>query len=87
MVIDKPETCVDCPCHFYDEHAVDVFTCGLTHKSMDCRDIETCKPGWCPLHNLPENDNNCYFPDEWQDGYAAGWNACLDEILDGENRG
>lgn len=39
------------------------------------------------LHNLPDRDNNCYFPDEWQDGYSAGWNACLDIIIGEENRG
>lgn len=32
-------------------------------------------------------DNGNYFPDEWQDGYAAGWNACLNKILDKGNRG
>lgn len=34
-----------------------------------------------------DRDNNCYFPDEWQDGYSAGWNACLDIIIGEENRG
>lgn len=37
-------------------------------------------PVWCPLDPLPEKDMESYFPDEFGDGYATGWNACIDEI-------
>lgn len=37
-------------------------------------------PDWCPLKLLPEKDTKNHFPDEFEDGYAIGWNACIDEI-------
>lgn len=42
------------------------------------------KPDWCPIHQLPEKDNGCYFPDEYQDGYASGWNHCIEKIRGGD---
>lgn len=38
------------------------------------------RQNWCPLKLLPEKDTKNHFPDEFEDGYAIGWNACIDEI-------
>jgi hypothetical protein len=42
-------------------------------------------PDWCPLKLLPEKDTKNHFPDEFEDGYAAGWNGCIDEITGGSS--
>ena len=42
------------------------------------------KPDWCPLNPIPEKQINNNLYDEYYDGFNAGWNACIDEILKGD---
>lgn len=88
LVIDRPESCLDCQfCYELDE-GVEAY-CSIMNddedkslmKEIDCED-GYCQgnPNWCPLKELPEEDNEDYFPDEYESGYASGWNACLREI-------
>ena len=51
--------------------------CGVYYTMKEGR-----KPDWCPLRELPERANH---PD-WCDGgrYDKGYNACIDELLKGE---
>lgn len=51
----------------------------LQEKSVLDGEAESI-PDWCPLKLLPEKDTKNHFPDEFEDGYAIGWNACIDEI-------
>lgn len=39
------------------------------------------RPAWCPLQTIPneEEGSDCF--DEFEDGYAQGWNSCIEEIL------
>ena len=42
------------------------------------------RPDWCPLRELPKKMEVCGKypqPDRIEPSYKAGWNACLDEIL------
>lgn len=37
---------------------------------------------WCPLQPLPQNKDDL----RYLDSYAKGYNDCIDEILEGENK-
>jgi hypothetical protein len=77
LVMDMPESCPDC--RFFES---DWKECYAISKRYN-RDVmtEEAKPNWCPLRELPEKEHNDNGYDEYSDGYDAGWNACLDEIL------
>lgn len=77
LVMVTPKSCNSCD------------LCGGTFRCfcrVNRRDIEdlSIRPDWCPLRPLPEKDIKSYFPDGFEDGYTAGWNACIDEITGGE---
>ena len=89
LVIDAPENCVDCQfCYELDEGIEACCTLmddenekGLM-KEIDCKDgYCQSKPNWCPLKELPEENHESHYPDEWKDGYTDGWNDCLREIV------
>lgn len=93
LVIDTPENCSDCQfCYELDE-GIEA-CCSISDddkdaslmKKIDC-EYGYCqsKPDWCPLKPLPEEDHEDHYPDEWEDGYANGWNDCLKEIMGGQN--
>ena len=78
LVIDTPEKCDSCD------------LCCITFYpfcKVNARDIIDLNivPDWCPLKPLPEKDTKNHFPDEFEDGYAAGWNGCIDEITGGSS--
>lgn len=79
LVIDTPEDCIQCPlltgsdeCMVQDDD---------TNFNADTLDDLRQR---CPLRDLPEKNTKSYFPDEFGDGYATDWNACIDEITGGE---
>lgn len=47
LVVDTPDACIDCPCHFAYEDGI--VHCGVRKKQILAEDIDTYKPGWCPL--------------------------------------
>lgn len=47
-------------------------------------DIMEIKPDWCSLNPIPEKQINNNLYDEYYEGFDAGWNACIDEILKGD---
>lgn len=75
LVIDTPENCGKCK-------FISTFWCRATgDRRVPNNDVI---PVWCPLDPLPEKDMESYFPDEFGDGYATGWNACIDAITGGD---
>lgn len=84
LVMDMPEDCKQC-----------VFCRGLnacklkkylvrdkicTVYTVDKQIMEGGKPDWCPLRELPERSDH---PEHCDNGrFDAGWNGCLDEILE-----
>lgn len=72
LIIDMPESCCDCP---------------LADDNMDCIiagwDVSNnnCRPACCPLKELPEYIKGNPRKD-YNKMYKAGYNACLDNILD-----
>lgn len=81
LVIDTPECCGKCPCFL----EVSTDCCGVNGKDIDSHG----KPDWCPLRDFPEMKeirNFCLGSDDYaQQGYQQGWNACIDEILKGDD--
>lgn len=89
LVIDTPETCVDCQfCYELDE-GVEA-CCSISDddkdtslmKKIDC-EYGYCqsKPDWCPLKPFPEKKN--FWSEEHGGKFSEGWNACIDEITGG----
>ena len=86
LVIDTPETCLDCMFCFELDEGVNA-CCSIMPDKNDkslCRDIQCdggyCqdKPGWCPLKELPTKMKYC---NGTYNGEVKGWNLCLEEIL------
>jgi hypothetical protein len=93
LVIDTPETCLDCIfCHEFDEgkeaycYVTDGDKGSEFMKRIECED-GYCqgKPDWCPLKPLPEKMTGVVLIEHWS-GVKKGWNGCIDAIA-GENKG
>lgn len=82
LVIDTPSVCIDCPCHFaYDTGKV---KCGVNGNEILSNDIETFKPDWCPIKEIPKHKGICHVPCflNAQEAYAYGYNSCIERILE-----
>lgn len=80
LVINTPERCIDCEIgQNYSNIIETCVSCPIAGKSALDGEAESIHD-WCPLKLLPEKDTKNHFPDEFEDGYAIGWNACIDEI-------
>lgn len=83
LVMDMPEqVCQKCALCYETEND-DEYLCCATEKLLP--DGE--KPDWCPLRELPEkketvHPQECYDNSYWTDEMKAGYNTCLDEILE-----
>ena len=78
LVMDMPDCCADCPCSFFERSNPKLnWICGIAQE--DANNIG--KPEWCPLQTPPleEEYSDCF--DEFEDGYAQGWNDCIEEIF------
>lgn len=88
LIMEMPEKCMSADGHICCPLAWDTKFCsryspkGIHMNGYDWEKIYESgkRPDWCPLRPVPEKDMESYFPDEWQDGYASGWNACIDAI-------
>lgn len=92
LVMDTPETCLDCMFCFERNEGVEAH-CSVVSgdeykgffRCIEC-DGGYCqgKPDWYPLKEVPEEEHSEYCFDEYCDGYDNGWNAFRGRIL-GEN--
>ena len=88
LVMDTPQTCLDCMFCFERNEGVDAH-CSVVSgdeysgffRTIDCED-GYCqgKPDWCPLKELPEEEyyDGC---DLWERGWNSDRNHLLKEIL------
>ena len=94
LVIGMPKSCADCPyCGFeqFTHNPACVICEGRFGKDED---IENERSAICPLRPLPktkeridgEEFREWECEDHYKNGYANGWNDCLEEIL-GEDNG
>lgn len=82
LVIDTPECCRHCK--LYDYVPCICLATGRFQNNIS----EDFKPDWCPLRDFPEKkeySNAIPVEKQWCFESIAGWNACIDEILKGEN--
>ena len=84
LLMNVPEKCLDCNLCVLD---MDGSISCYYNKREICSNVgeNNSRPNWCPLKSLPEEDHENHYPDEWEDGYADGWNDCLREIMGGSN--
>ena len=85
LAMNEPDNCDICP--FCDDCD---YTCGafqiLNEKYTYEVPTGRNKPDWCPLKRMPQKKSY----EELSDGnpvkaWGNGWNACIDEILEGQN--
>ncbi len=93
LIIDTPESCMECPCHFTDmvafkpngEGIVFSFLCGANNKGLEGKDVNDKIPDWCPLKKIPtkyaERDYTPIETKQYMEGYEDGYNDCIDNIL------
>ena len=84
LLMNVPEKCLDCNLCALD---MDGSLSCYYYKKEICSNVgeNNSRPEWCPLRELPEEDHENHYPDEWEDGYTDGWNDCLREIMGGSN--
>lgn len=85
LVMDMPENCDKCKIR-----AINLAWCNVARKSTSHHRIgkpidERKRPGWCPLKPMPgRRKGTDYLDDIFQHpAFDYGWNACIDEILEG----
>lgn len=85
IILDMPNNCIDCPCHFAGMSTV---VCEVNKKKLLTDDIETYKPDWCPLRELPEKIGIEEAVKMTRNGCISdvinSYNSCIDELLKGE---
>ena len=89
LVMDMPSSCMECPLGKNMSNSIEVcIQCPLGKCAVDA-ETET-RQDWCPLRELPEKsevsdcDELCDTDDWYDSGYTDGYNACIDELLKGE---
>ena len=82
LVIDMPNSCIECPCSDFDKQNV----CQILVRPIDdeTEGLDS-KPDWCPLKEVPEKHEELSI-EEYEFGklglaFTQGWNACLKKIL------
>lgn len=92
LVMDMPSGCIKCPLYDYVPSS-----CFLTNKFQN-NISDDFKPDWCPLREFPKKKNSmnlnsimekCKDRDSIMDSILKqfivdGYNACIDELLKGE---
>ena len=82
LVMDMPSSCEECILR--NEGAC----FPVSRESSLCGVYYTMKEGrradFCPLRELPEKQKHSCIDNEFQRGAKTGYNACIDELLKGE---
>ena len=84
LVMDMPSSCMGCNfLHCEIEENKEYCEAREIRKQVDLAKKE--KPDWCPLRELPEKNTKKYSDGyKYGKGYQNGYNACIDELLKGE---
>ena len=93
LVMDTPENCESCACAqiAFDS---ELFREGELYCLMKLKSVEENmyenRPDWCPLKPVPNKKEVIEIPripstlDFRRRGFQDGWNACIDEIIGGD---
>ena len=79
LVMDMPESCDKCL--LFHGHYSGMNCGGLNNRGINYPYPKDFRQDWCPLKKLPDEEENSDCFDEFEDGYAFGWNRCREEIL------
>lgn len=77
LVLDMPKSCDECP--LFGSHYSDM-TCKANGRSINYPYPKYERQYFCPLRELPEQKEYDGLM-EYDDIYADGYNACIDELL------
>ena len=87
LVMNTPERCIDCEIGQNYSSIIETYvSCPIAGKSALDGEAESI-PDWCPLKPLPEKKSTTAPVSNYEvqkNLFAAGWNACIDEITGGE---
>ena len=76
-----PEICIDCPCSFFERNGTELdLICSPTQEDVN----RGGKPDWCPLKPMIEKKDRNKVVGDYLRGRCDGYNACIDELLKGE---
>lgn len=86
LVMDMPESCFGCN-FLYCDGDTNLDSCQAREKARPVDSETYKKPDWCPLRELPEKKETHTVLEvnpngRWTEGMKAGFNVCLDEILE-----
>lgn len=83
IVVDIPQRCGDCSqMVYYDDISCYVCEVGRDIGSRWGKvDTET-KPAWCPIKSMPDKIVYQTRHSVNDEQFAAGWNACIDKMLE-----
>ena len=76
VIIPIPRNCYGCWLSYEDDR------CGIvcTMNDEDVSNYAFNKPERCPIKEFPGEQNHMDEYDDWERGYCAGYNVCLEEI-------
>ena len=92
LVMDMPDSCFRCDCchenPYNSKYRIEGEKfCGIEDIEVDkyydsFYSEEPMRPSWCPLKELPTKESGeiKIRSDEYSDGFADGFNSCLNEI-------
>lgn len=88
LVLDMPKNCAECNQCQYDNEDGE-YSCipdDFAHYLSSNYVNHSCesRPDWCPLKPMPEKKEYDGLM-EFDDIFADGYNACIDELLGGEH--
>ena len=86
LLMDVPETCLDCNLCVLDTDGS--ISCYYNKREI-CSNVgeNNSRPEWCPLRPLPDRKEitETYKWEDRRPSFKCGWNWCLDEIT-GRNK-
>lgn len=90
IVVDKiPQTCQHIRGNKEEGCPFGGMVCQITQNDVYPHVRDGSKPEWCPIRPMPEKKEVCGRypqPDGVTASFKAGWNACIEEILENKTR-
>ena len=87
LVMDMPNSCSDCICRYISSTGKTI----CRAKIEELKPKSDKRPDWCPLKPIPQKKDICgtYNSEYYANGgimpsVKIGYNACIDELLKGE---
>lgn len=76
LIMDMPESCDMCD---FTDMVNGKMYCGVPGCGELAEDYISCRPDWCPLHQVPEEREENH-TGTYEDNFNEGCNTCIDAI-------